>query len=59
VAQVELESLVKVAAGATVAGVGVTLAFALALRGFIAAVELHRHGDRSSRRSPAHWPRLA
>jgi hypothetical protein len=46
VAQVELESLLKVAAGATVAGVGVTPAFALPLRGFIAAAELHRQGDR-------------
>ena len=45
VAQVELESLLKVAAGATVAGVGVTPAFALPLRGFIAA-ELNRQGDR-------------
>jgi hypothetical protein len=46
VATVELDSLLQMAAGAALAGVGVTVAFALAVRGMIAAAERRREGSR-------------
>jgi hypothetical protein len=44
VAQVELDSLLAAGAGALVAGLAVTLAYALALRGLIEAADRRREG---------------
>ena len=53
-AQVELDSLLAAGGGAIVAGLAVTLAYALGLRGLIAAADRRREG-RPGSRSSARW----